>query len=344
MSEQSVETSAPGRPEAPADTLNRTRIRPERKKPRKRRRFRWLRRLQKQMRYRAEYLLFMSLIGTFGLMGIDRAGAAGGWLARTIGMRMTLTRRARRNITRAMPDLTPEQVDAIVRELWTSVGNTMGEYAHLHRFDFLKDGARVTIEGLDIVAREVEKNRGGIFFSGHFANWELMPMAMTARGLPGATIYRAVNNPHVDRWLVAARQRATKVEQISKNEGGAMGIVRALKAKKFVAILVDQKIMEGEPLPFFARPAMTTLAPARLAQKMKCPLIPASLERTGQGRYTLRVHEPIEIPDTGNAHADVVTATSRMNAFLEERIRARPGQWLWLHNRWAGVPKDFSAS
>jgi len=33
----------------------------------------------------------------------------------------------------------------------------------------------------------------------------------------------------------------------------------------------------------------------------------------------------------------VAEAMRRVNAMLEDWIRERPGQWLWLHNRW---PRD----
>ena len=36
-----------------------------------------------------------------------------------------------------------------------------------------------------------------------------------------------------------------------------------------------------------------------------------------------------------DAFEDVMRITQELNDFLEARIRERPHEWLWLHNRWA---------
>ncbi len=111
-------------------------------------------------------------------------------------------------------------------------------------------------------------------------------------------------------------------------------LVRTLRKGKFIAMLVDQRMMEGLAVPFLGRPAMTNHAPALLALKFDCPLIPAWIERTGRARYVLHVEEPIALPRTGDLQQDVAALTSAVNGFLETRIKARPEEWMWLHNRW----------
>jgi lauroyl/myristoyl acyltransferase len=37
---------------------------------------------------------------------------------------------------------------------------------------------------------------------------------------------------------------------------------------------------------------------------------------------------------TGRAEEDVATFTAR----IEEAVRRRPHNWLWLHDRWKGAP------
>ncbi len=306
---------------------------------RPKRRFKWLRRAQRKLRYRFEAGLFHGFIGLMRLLGLERAQAFGGWLTRTIGPRLGNSKRARRNLKRAMPELSDSETETVIRCVWDSVGRTAGEYAHLGQFDFFNPQARVEIIGMDTVEKIIAMDKGGIFFSGHFANWELMPKALIAAGMPSTTVVRPVNNPHINDWLDKARLTHCSPTLISKNDQGARGIVQALRAKKYIAMLIDQKIKEGIPVPFFGQPAMTTPAPARLALKFGCPLIPAWIERVGAARYRLHVYEPIAIPETGDMLSDIVEITRRMNAFLEERIRERPDQWLWLHNRWGGVPK-----
>ena len=55
--------------------------------------------------YVAEYALFLGVMGLFRVLGLERASDFGGWLARAIGPRLPVTRRARRNMARALPEL-----------------------------------------------------------------------------------------------------------------------------------------------------------------------------------------------------------------------------------------------
>lgn len=285
---------------------------------------------------RIEYGIFRLVIGGLGLLGLERASNFGGWLLRTIGPRLGNSNRARRALRKAFPEKTEAEIETIVRGVWDSVGRTAAEYAHLKEFHTFRDDSRVEIEGIEIVEEIERRGKGGIYFSGHFANWELMPIAMMHRGQKGATVYRPINNTHINDWMVALRGTICPT-QISKNNNGARDLMRRLREKYFVAMLTDQKIQEGIPVPFFGRDALTTPTPARLALKFDCPLIPAWIERVGPARYKLHVYPPLEVEPSGDLRTDIYALMVKMNAFLEERIRERPEQWLWLHNRWGEV-------
>jgi KDO2-lipid IV(A) lauroyltransferase len=62
-----------------------------------------------------------------------------------------------------------------------------------------------------------------------------------------------------------------------------------------------------------------------------------SVERIGPGaRFRVIVHQPIQLEDTGDRDADVAAGVRRINNFIEERVRARPEEWFWVHRRWPG--------
>jgi KDO2-lipid IV(A) lauroyltransferase len=99
-------------------------------------------------------------------------------------------------------------------------------------------------------------------------------------------------------------------------------------------MLVDQKMNDGITVPFFGRPAMTAPAIARLGLRFQCPLLPIRVERLQGARFRLTVLPALDIVDTGDAAADVLSTMTRVNAVIESWVRARPEQWLWLHRRW----------
>jgi KDO2-lipid IV(A) lauroyltransferase len=47
------------------------------------------------------------------------------------------------------------------------------------------------------------------------------------------------------------------------------------------------------------------------------------------------VCEPIYLKKTADRAADMARGVRLINAFLEERVRARPEEWFWVHRRWA---------
>src|SRR5581483_10100534 len=192
----------------------------------------------------------------------------------------------------------------------------------------------ITVSGTEHSDAARAGGRGFIFFSGHFANWELMPFAAVQYGYRGAEVYRPINNPYIDRWMVAQRRKNGPAHQIAKGARGTRKIFTTLRRGEVVCLLTDQKTNEGLPIPFFGREAMTTPAPAMLSLKLGAPLIPASIERVAGARFRMRVHPPLEVPQSGDADKDSYSLTLALTEKLEALIRQCPAQWLWIHRRW----------
>ncbi len=287
-----------------------------------------------KLRYGAESAVFFAFIGFFRLFGLDGASAVGGFIGREILYRTPLSRRARDNLKAAYPEKRDTEIETIIREMWDNLGRVMGEYAHLDKLSLKGDDPRLTVANLDIANRLLGSGRPIIFISGHFANWETMPIAAHQYGVEGGVVYRPLNNPYVDRWMVRQRSTNGPKEQISKGAQGTKRIFTLLRSGKAIFLLADQKTNEGIPAPFFGRDAMTTPAPAALALKLGAIIFPVSNERLGGARFRLTAHPPIEYTQTGNHDRDVHALTVKINEALEQCVRYRPSQWLWIHRRW----------
>lgn len=274
------------------------------------------------------------MVGFFRLLGLKGASAAGGWITRTLGPLTSRHKGAKRRLMRVMPELSDAEAERILLGMWDNLGRTTAELQHLDKFHPLQPGGHCEIEGLDIAQRVKDQGTGAIFVSGHFANWELMPMAMDRFGLKGGEIYRAANNPIVDKYIVGLRSKYVGAEQIAKGPGGVRAIVALLKKKACLAMLVDQKMNDGVEVPFFGIPSMTPSAAAQLSLRHGVPIVPASIERYPGPKFIMRVFEPIVHQATGDREADLKAIMTRVNKFFEERIRARPQEWLWIHKRW----------
>jgi KDO2-lipid IV(A) lauroyltransferase len=294
--------------------------------------------LWKTVRYSAEFAAFFSFMAFFKLLGIDVASAVGGFIGRHIFYRLPPIRTARENLRAAYPDMSEAQIEKTVREMCDNLGRVVAEYPHLDKLT-LGAGGRIELEGQEIGDAVAASGKGVMFISGHFANWETMPVIASLLGYESALVYRPPNNPFVDRWISRQRAKAGPKEHISKGAQGTRRIFTLLRRGKVILMLVDQKTAEGVAAPFFGRDAMTTPAPASLALKLGAILMPASAERTGGAHFRVKIHKPIEFTSSGDQERDVPALTAKINEAIESFVRARPSQWLWIHRRWPS-PRD----
>ena len=283
----------------------------------------------KQIKQRLEYFGARLIWGLFGLLPLDMASALGGWLARAVGPWLRADRIARRNLARAFPDKSRAEIETILRGMWDNIGRVAGEFPHLEQMS----NERVELIGQEYIDLLRDDGQAGIFISGHVGNWELNGAVAVARGLPLHLVYRAANNPWVEELYRKGRKNAA-VALIQKGSEGARQALLVLKKGGHLGMLVDQKMNDGVPIPFFGRDAMTAPAMAQFATKFKCPLVPARVERLQGANFRITVYPPMEFPHTGDTHDDNRLLLIRINALLEDWVRDRPDQWLWVHRRW----------
>ena len=273
-----------------------------------------------------------SLFAVFEGLPLDRASALGGALARRIGPFLGVTKLARRNLSRAFPELSETEIGRIIIGMWDNLGRVAAEYPHLRRIGVFEPGGRVETHGFEHVDRAVAAGRRMIVFSGHIANWEIGMLAGAQHGISVVQIYRAANNPLMDRMI--ARFRGDQGEFIPKGAVAARQAITALRSGRHLGLLADQKMNDGIPVPFFGRPAMTAPALAVLALRFDCDVLPLRVERLDGARFRVTVFPALPLPRSGDPHADAAALMAEVNGTLEAWIRDRPEQWLWVHRRW----------
>jgi len=271
--------------------------------------------------------------GFFRVLPVDWASAIGGFLARLIGPRLGITKRAQENLKRALPHLTPVQRRQVIAGMWDNLGRVIAEYPHLDKFRLFEKNSR--IEGVDggniLATRDPAKKY--IFFSAHYGNWEIAIRTAAQAGFEVTGVYRAPNNPIVDRFMLWARG-AEGGELVPKGDIAAKKAFGALREGRALCMLVDQKMNDGIPVPFFGRDAMTAPALAVLALRYDCAVVPIRMQRTKGAHFRMVSEPPLTLPKTGNNDADRRALMIEVNAIVERWVRERPEQWLWLHRRW----------
>ena len=232
-----------------------------------------------------------------------------------------------KNLTNFNINLTNEQRKNIISSMWENYGITFIEYIFLSLFKEKNDLVEVTRSD---ILKKISSNKPVIFVSGHFSNFELMSMEITKRKVKLATIYRPLNNFFLNPLMEYIRKKYVCKNQIKKGIGGVKESIQYIKAGYSIALMIDQRVSEGERLNFFNQPALTTTLPAQLALKFELPIIPVFIKRRQNGKYKIEFYDEIISKNFKNK----IVLTQKLNSILEEMIKKNPKEWIWTHNRW----------
>ena len=221
-------------------------------------------------------------------------------------------------------DITNLEKKRIISSMWKNYGKTFIEYIFLDFFR--KNNSQIQIQGKEIL----KEKKPRIFISGHFANFELMSMEITKQDIKLATIYRPLNNFFLNPFMEFLRKKYVCKNQIKKGINGVRDTIEYINRDYSIALMIDQRVSEGDKIKFFGKDALTTTLPAQLAFKYKLPLVPVFIERDEKDKFTLKFHEEIK----ANDFKDKIELTKKLNDVLEKMIISNPTQWIWSHNRW----------
>src|SRR6185312_7688803 len=265
------------------------------------------------------------------LFPIDRVSDFGGWLCVRLGPLTSPNRVAETNLRIVFPEASDAEIARLLRAQWEEVGRTFAEGPILDRI--IADPNRVEVVGAERMA-EIAAGSPAVFISGHFSCFEVMAAVIIKAGVTCQITYRALNNPDVDERVRANRWRYGVRLFAPKGTQGARRLLRALSRGESVALMNDQKFNGGVAAPLFGVMAHTAPGPSSFALRFGIPIQPMSVERIHKAHYRVIVHEPFWLEDTGDREADIETGVRRINAFIEDRVRARPAEWFWVHKRW----------
>ena len=216
----------------------------------------------------------------------------------------------------------------IIKNMWKNYGMTFIEYIFLDRLR--KNNSHIVIEGESNLSNPIKNDRPVIFVSGHFANFELMSMEITKKKINLATIYRPLNNFFLNPFMEYLRKKYICKNQIKKGINGVRESVEYIKRKHSIALMIDQRVSEGQKVNFFGKLALTTTLPAQLAIKYDLGIIPVFIKRIENNKFKIEFQKEINARN----FKDKFILTATLNKVLEDMIIKNPNQWIWTHNRW----------
>ena len=289
----------------------------------------------KIIKYFFEFIIVISLFCIFKIIGLKNASNLGSIIVRSIGPLFRSKDIIKKNIKTALGEIDEKKETLIINSMWSNIGRTFAEYVFLKDFKFNRTNFdHMQINGSNHLDEIKKNNDPVIFYSGHFANFELMAMELNKSGIKCAAIYRPLNNFFLNPLMEYIRMKYICPNQIPKGRMGMREIIAKVKDGYSIALMVDQRVSEGPRTLFFNKLAHTTTVPAQLALKYNCKLVPISIERKEGTNFEIDIHPPYKIEKTGNDEEDTKNITLKINQIIEKMIIKNPKQWIWSHNRW----------
>ncbi len=283
----------------------------------------------KLIRYFFEYISIIVLFNLFKLLGYRIASELGYLLGKTFGPFFRSKKIIKDNLLKFDSTLTPEKISKISREMWGNYGRILSEYPYISKFRKGSLDKYITVENLKKL-EEIKKGQPVVFVSAHFSNFELMAMAIEKAGVDLSAIYRPLNNKMVNSIMEPIRKNYICKKQIKKGINGVRESLKLFKQGTSIAIMIDQRVSEGEKINFFNHPAYTTTIPAQFVKKFKCKIQPVHIERYNKINFKITFDEQIVIEE----NSDDNSISLEINKWLEKKIRKNPTQWIWSHDRW----------
>jgi Kdo2-lipid IVA lauroyltransferase/acyltransferase len=283
----------------------------------------------KKIFYLLEFVLIKILFILFKIIGYKTSSNLGFFIGKTFGPIFRSKKLIIKNLKQANIK-NHNNHEKIAINVLGNYGRIFSEYVYLKDFRNNKLKKYISIEGLEHLENLKKSKKNAVFISGHFNNFELMAMQIEKAGIELATIYRPLNNIFLNKTMEQIRKESICKNQIKKGRAGSRQIIKNLMNGKSIALMIDQRVREGDKVPFFNSIATTTTIPAQLAKKYNCELIPIYIERIKKNYFKMFISEPIKI----NKKKTIFDITSFLNKVLEKMILKNLDQWIWTHNRW----------
>ena len=280
--------------------------------------------------------LLLGLLWLFRWLPLAAQAACGRAFGR-VGWRLLAGRRkvALRNLELCFPELSVDERERLAREHFRWLGRSLLErgllwYASPERLKRL-----IHVEG-DVQLAE-RSDRPVMWLAPHFMALDVAGASVLLfQKRKGISIYQRQSDAVMDRALRRGRLRFGNAEIFSRDDAGK-ALFRAIRKGDAFFNLPDMDFgtRDAAFVPFFGVPAITLLAPSRLAKALDMIVQPvvAEILPGGEG-YRVR----FEAPWTDFPSDDPVADAARMNRWIESEIRRNPAQYLWVHRRFKTRP------
>jgi len=239
------------------------------------------------------------------------------------------------NIARCFPELTAAARNRLARAHFRAFGQALLDIGVAWWAGRARIVRLVHLRGYDHYERALRGGRNVILLAPHFVGLEIGGIRLSL-DRPMVTIFRHPDNEVLRDVIERARTRFGL--RLVEHNRALTALVRLIKSGTPLYYLPDQDAGRRNAVfsPFFGIPTATFAVLGRLAALTDAVVIPCYTRQRSWGRGYETVLAP---PLAGFPSGDPLEDTRRMNAVIEEAVRATPEQYFWVHKRFKTRPE-----
>jgi KDO2-lipid IV(A) lauroyltransferase len=194
---------------------------------------------------------------------------------------------------------------------------------------------RFRCEGREHLERALVEGRGAILALPHMGNWDAAGRWMKAIGHDVVSVAEDLEPPELfDLFLRHREALGMRIIGHSSDRRVGRKLGDALTKNGVVALVADRDLGgRGIDVEMFGGHRRLPAGPALLALTTGAALIVTPIYTEGRGWHCI-MHAPLEVADTGDRKADVVTLTRALAAEFERAISAQPSDWHLFQPGW----------
>lgn len=266
---------------------------------------------------------------------LSRLGEAFGMLLYVLGAERR--RVCRINLERCFPERPGAERERMVRGHFRAFGRSLLEHGLLWWSPRERLVQLVRIEGREHFDRL--RAQPVILLAPHFVGLDTGFTRLSCEA-DLASMYSKQKSEAMNAILLHGRTRFGRQRLFSRQDGVRAAIAALRDGLPFYYLPdLDYGPRETIFVPFFGVPAATITGLSRLARLTGARVLPCITRMLPGGEgYVLTFYPAWEGFPSGDQPADIEADTQRMNAFIEERVREMPEQYLWTHKRFKTRP------
>ncbi|MEY4972927.1 MAG: hypothetical protein RL399_884 [Actinomycetota bacterium] len=243
-------------------------------------------------------------------------------------------RRLRANYAIVKPELSTDQLEALVEEGLESYMRYWCDTFRIHRWSQERIAQTVTTTNDHFLREPMIQGKGVVVALPHSGNWDHAGAYFCNQGIPLVTVAEILKPEKLFRKFLDYRQEMG-FEVLGLDSRAFVTLVKRAREKRLIALVADRDLSaSGIEVDFFGHVAKMPAGPARLAVKEGLPLVVAHVSYTEVGIH-IDFHS-IPLHEAGDDEARISQTVQKIAKTFEIGISRAPQDWHMLQRIWIG--------